>query len=436
MGCDCDNDCGCGSSWLDKIIHFIKKYEHNTLYIAGDGIEITQEGDDHIITNTGGGGGGEPAQYLKTISKDTANMEIAITDKQGNITKFPYGGGEPAEYIKRIEKNVENAQKCYIVITDKDGNETNFGFEAGDNIDFVVNADGTIKINGSGGGSEPAAYLKSVEKDEHSKTIVIADKNDVKVDFPYYDEPDFVVELADGSTPGTYIVVSPSHYKGITDYMDANNSLPKIVGKYNNYNLNIAEVLKRNKDIVLQANFIDRLDGVDYLYSFEIIMSFDETTQDVEFAMFPFSGGSIDEYLATIEKDDSHKSISITDNNGNATTFPFSDNNFSAEDKAKLDGIEAGAQVNDPNTVVDADYVHTDNNFTDDYKNKIDTNEHDISDLQNSKQDKTDNSLPTTAKTVVGAIAEVLALATSALHFKGSVPTVGDLPGDASEGDL
>ena len=37
---------------------------------------------------------------------------------------------------------------------------------------------------------------------------------------------------------------------------------------------------------------------------------------------------------------------------------------MSAADKTKLDGVEAGAQANDPNTVVDPNYVATDENFT------------------------------------------------------------------------
>lgn len=44
-----------------------------------------------FLGGNGGGGGGEPAQYLKTISKDTENEEITITDKNGNETTFPYG---------------------------------------------------------------------------------------------------------------------------------------------------------------------------------------------------------------------------------------------------------------------------------------------------------------------------------------------------------
>ena len=49
----------------------------------------------------------------------------------------------------------------------------------------------------------------------------------------------------------------------------------------------------------------------------------------------------------------------------------LSANDFTDEDKAKLTGIEEGAQVNDPNTVVDENYVHTDNNYTTDEKNKL-----------------------------------------------------------------
>ena len=80
MGCGCDEHCG--SSWLDKIIHFIKKYEHNTLYEAGDGIEITQEGDTHTITNIGGGGGGVSKEYVDEHDAETLASSKDYTDEQ------------------------------------------------------------------------------------------------------------------------------------------------------------------------------------------------------------------------------------------------------------------------------------------------------------------------------------------------------------------
>ena len=70
--------------------------------------------------------------------------------------------------------------------------------------------------------------------------------------------------------------------------------------------------------------------------------------------------------------------------------YVHTDNNFTDSDKSKLDGIESGAQVNvqsdwtesdsssdayiqnkPQNLVQDADYVHTDNNFTDAEKTKL-----------------------------------------------------------------
>lgn len=70
--------------------------------------------------------------------------------------------------------------------------------------------------------------------------------------------------------------------------------------------------------------------------------------------------------------------------------YVHTDNNFTDGDKSKLDGIESGAQVNvqsdwtesdsssdayiqnkPRNLVQDADYVHTDNNFTDSEKSKL-----------------------------------------------------------------
>ena len=49
----------------------------------------------------------------------------------------------------------------------------------------------------------------------------------------------------------------------------------------------------------------------------------------------------------------------------------LSSNDFTTEEKNKLKNIEAGAQVNDPNTVIDANYVHTDNNYTTEEKNNL-----------------------------------------------------------------
>lgn len=49
----------------------------------------------------------------------------------------------------------------------------------------------------------------------------------------------------------------------------------------------------------------------------------------------------------------------------------LSSNDYTDADKKKLAGIEEGAQVNRPNTVIDKDYTHTDNNFTDQLKTKL-----------------------------------------------------------------
>jgi Cu/Ag efflux protein CusF len=44
--------------------------------------------------------------------------------------------------------------------------------------------------------------------------------------------------------------------------------------------------------------------------------------------------------------------------------YVATDENFTTADHTKLDGIETGAQVNAANTVIDANYVATDENFT------------------------------------------------------------------------
>lgn len=49
----------------------------------------------------------------------------------------------------------------------------------------------------------------------------------------------------------------------------------------------------------------------------------------------------------------------------------LSTNDYTTTEKNKLAGIEAGAEVNDPNTVIDASYVHTDNNYTTAEKTKL-----------------------------------------------------------------
>lgn len=60
-----------------------------------------------------------------------------------------------------------------------------------------------------------------------------------------------------------------------------------------------------------------------------------------------------------------------------------------------------------------------------------------INDAMNLKQDKTDNALETSAKTITGAINEVNSKAASAYHFKGSVASKADLPSTGqADGDV
>lgn len=56
--------------------------------------------------------------------------------------------------------------------------------------------------------------------------------------------------------------------------------------------------------------------------------------------------------------------------------------------------------------------------------------------LDTNKQDKTDNSLQTTSKNIVGAINEVLAKTAGVFRPKGSVATYDDLPDDPEVGDV
>lgn len=45
------------------------------------------------------------------------------------------GGGEPSQYLKTIEKDEENKE---IIITDKDDNEVSFGYNKATLIDWSV----------------------------------------------------------------------------------------------------------------------------------------------------------------------------------------------------------------------------------------------------------------------------------------------------------
>lgn len=51
--------------------------------------------------------------------------------------------------------------------------------------------------------------------------------------------------------------------------------------------------------------------------------------------------------------------------------YVHTDNNYTSAEKNKLNGIEAGAQKNAAGTVVDSKYVHTDNNYTNEEKAKL-----------------------------------------------------------------
>ncbi|MCI8486395.1 MAG: hypothetical protein HFJ20_04770, partial [Clostridia bacterium] len=62
----------------------------------------------------------------------------------------------------------------------------------------------------------------------------------------------------------------------------------------------------------------------------------------------------------------------------------MSTNDFTNSLLKKLNGIDAGAQKNKEGTVIDNNYVHTDNNFTDADKNKIAELEKENSELANN----------------------------------------------------
>ena len=81
----------------------------------------------------------------------------------------------------------------------------------------------------------------------------------------------------------------------------------------------------------------------------------------------------VDGEIARVEGEIPTK-LTDLDNDGNFVQdedYTHTDNNYTDEEKEKLDGIEEGAEKNAPNTVIDANYVHTDNNYTTPEKNKL-----------------------------------------------------------------
>lgn len=53
-----------------------------------------------------------------------------------------------------------------------------------------------------------------------------------------------------------------------------------------------------------------------------------------------------------------------------------------------------------------------------------------------TKQNVTDNALQTTNKNIIAAINEILTIASVAVHVKGSVNTLAELPATGDEGDM
>jgi len=95
----------------------------------------------------------------------------------------------------------------------------------------------------------------------------------------------------------------------------------------------------------------------------DILPEINSATIDV---LVSVNGGELN-LIDSITSTDNHILVDNTDTKNPSLSFQLVDNeNLLTDDGlAKLDGIEAGAQVNAANTVIDASYVHTDNNLTD-----------------------------------------------------------------------
>ena len=84
-----------------------------------------------------------------------------------------------------------------------------------------------IAEHGGGGGGEPAAYLKSIEKDETNKEVTITDKEGTETKFPY-GSGTHTVDLGvldfDSETPLTeqevFKIISKETYDEIADNID------------------------------------------------------------------------------------------------------------------------------------------------------------------------------------------------------------------------
>ena len=127
------------------------------------------------------------------------------------------------------------------------------------------------------------------------------------------------------------------------------------------------------------------------------------------------NGGKIDSISVngTAQTIDANKNVDITVPNTAATTS--ADGLMSSTDKAKLDGIETGAEAN-----VQADWNQSTSSADDFIKNKPTK----LSDFTNDGDGTSGSTFPTTAE-MNTAIGNAVA---SAYVYKGSVATVADLP--------
>lgn len=125
----------------------------------------------------GGGGGSEPAAYIKSAS--VANNELTLTRKDD--TTLTYSPDVDKAYVDSAIEDVEaeipslDGYATEQYVNNHHDSTKQDTLTAGTNISIVNNV-----ISASGGGSEPAAYLKSASVSNNTLTLVNKDNTTVE----------------------------------------------------------------------------------------------------------------------------------------------------------------------------------------------------------------------------------------------------------------
>lgn len=127
---------------------------------------------------SGGGGGGEPAAYIKSAS--VANNELTLTRKDD--TTLTYSPDVDKAYVDSAIEDVEaeipslDGYATENYVNNHHDSTKQDTLTAGTNISIVNNV-----ISATGGGSEPAAYLKSASVSNN--TLTLTNKDNTTVEF-------------------------------------------------------------------------------------------------------------------------------------------------------------------------------------------------------------------------------------------------------------